>query len=237
MLAFAWVTASVWIAAWLARPFANRHGFSSVMAPTLFLGCVLAGLLPFGGESFRQRVAVREVLQAAAMLVACYLAAVAYLAPTIHSVGAVTYVAILVAATAEELVFRWALPRRLAGFRGGRESGGAWFAAVCVSQLCFAFAHLLPQVALGRFSGFHEFVRLFTAGLLFAQLTQWSGICFSSLVHAIMNLDLVVVRIHAVLVSESAPPILAVICLALLALQCVPSGRALRDDRVLRSSP
>jgi hypothetical protein len=100
---------------------------------------------------------------------------------------------VLVAASAEEVVFRVALPATFARqlLRAGVRRKGASFAALLLSQLLFAACHFLPEPGTSAsFSTIH-FGRFLVAGCLYGALVALFGVGFASAVHAGLNIEII----------------------------------------------
>lgn len=126
-------------------------------------------------------------------------------------------------AALEEAVFRFGLPRRLAGVFAGSWSSAAWVptAAQAIAQVVFAVSHFVPGVGNGLPVTWAEGVRLFAAGALYAAVAALGGLGCAITVHAAANVELL--RSHDLRFDRvGTAEALAWAALALLLVRLVP---------------
>lgn len=100
-------------------------------------------------------------------------------------------IAVFVAATTEEIVFRVLLPQQfLSRFQAATSSrSAAWLMSWLVSQAIFALCHL-PTVSGHERLAVQEPIRLLVAGLLYGTLVITVGVWLAVAVHASLNFNL-----------------------------------------------
>lgn len=100
--------------------------------------------------------------------------------------------AILVPAFVEELVFRRALPHRFMRLLSRRslQPRHAWLLGQFVAQILFAASHFMPSGSPSRTRGLSEALRLFAAGVLYANIAERRGLWLAGGIHAALNLSL-----------------------------------------------
>ena len=230
-LTFAWPILSVLAAAAIVRRFLPGVRGDSVVIPLAFLFVTAVLTLSFVkpsclGPKLYSRTILFELAVGLGVLMIVVVVAFR------QAVGVPILVfALYVGAAAEELIFRLFLPNQLT-----RRLRSAQFPMVLAR--CFAF--VLPQLAfasshalLQEGSVFHitgrEFLRLFTAGMLYSEIVVLAGLGVASGIHAALNLHLRLLNSAAYTLGAVSLPLLTFATLVLMALRLRrPDGITMR---------
>jgi len=183
---FLWPVALVGI---VGQAGTGRYSAARMMASSIAF-ILLTSILRFVPRPHLPRLPKAVMARQGVLAGASFLAIIALLSRPPPKPEALTDLTVLVAAFAEEYVFRWLLPTCLQSLlsQGGISRTASWPAARLIAQASFALCHF--SLITRRVHDWGNIGRIFVGGLLYANIVTRFGIGLTSGIHGSMNYTL-----------------------------------------------